>query len=218
MIKQKGQKHIQLKDSEAFEYLRPILENLDLSVSLDKDEFVNRVLNAFGWEGSYQEFKIEVKFADKSSMDFKCKAEEKDTEREREREREREQECETELPYKKFELEIESKKRKLEVEIEQEDGRISAKMESSHNGTKDSELKGSAALEYLLPILKKLDLNASMSRQQVMDRVVAAFGWEGFYEEFEIKVKLKNGSTLDFEWEYDDYDNDNDDDDDDDDD
>ena len=210
MIKQKGQKHIQLKDSDAYEYLLPILEELDLGASLDKNEVVDRVLAAFGWEGSYQEFKIEIKFADKSFMDFKCKAKGEEAQRERERDREKEreqdQERETALPYRKFELEIESNKRKLKAEIEQEDGEISAKMESSRDGKK-TELKGSAALEYLLPILKKLDLNASMDKQEVMDRVVTAFGWEGFYEEFEIKVKFNNGSNLDFKWKCD-YDDD----------
>ena len=50
-----------------------------------------------------------------------------------------------------------------------------------------------------MPILEKLDINAVMSRQQIVDRVLAAFGWTYPYDEFEIEVKLVDGTTIDFE-------------------
>lgn len=211
MIKQQGQKHIQLKDTGALEYLLPILEKLELNTSMSKEQIVERVVELFGWEGPYEEFKIEVKFADKSSIDFKCKAKKEDAERERERERERE----TALPYREFELEIESDLRKLSVDFEQENDGIYARVKIKQDGQKPAQLKDSAALEYLLPILEKLELNASMDKQQVVDRVVAAFGWDEPYEELEIKVKFANRSSLDFKWKNLDMDEVDDDDDDD---
>ena len=104
------------------------------------------------------------------------------------------------LPYLEFELEIESDYRELSVEFEQKRYGIYAEVEIEENG-KEIELEGSAALDYLLPILKNLDINASMPRKTIVEKVLTAFGWEEDYDDFEIEVKFADGSYIDFDWE-----------------
>ena len=143
------------------------------------------------------------KFADGSSIDFEWEGEQVDTDYARA------------LPYIEFELEIESDGREFKVEFEQKADGIYAEVEISEDGKKDIELKGTAAVDYLVPILEKLKINASMSRKQILDRVLKAFGWDGPYDEIEMDVKYADGSSIDFEWEGEQVDTDNDDDEDD---
>ncbi len=102
------------------------------------------------------------------------------------------------LPYIEFNLEIESDDRELSVDFELKNGSFYAEVEIEKDG-KEIELEGSAALDYLLPILEKLNINPSMSRPQIVDSVLVAFGWTFPYEEFEIEVKFIDGSSIDFE-------------------
>ena len=209
-IRQDGKDNIRLRDSAALDYLIPIFGKLDINASMSRKQVVDRVLAAFGWDEPYEELEIEVKFADGSSIDFEWEGEPADTD------------YAGPLPYNKFNLEIESDEREHSVKFEQKQGGSYAAVKIGQDGQKDIQLKGSAALDYLIPIFEKLDINASMSREQIVDRVLAAFGWDEPYEEFEIKVKFADGSSIDFEWEGEpadtDYDDDEDDEDKDDDD
>lgn len=104
------------------------------------------------------------------------------------------------LPYKKFDLEIESDYRELEVEFEQKRyGAYYAEVEFEVDDEIEIELEGSAALNYLLPILEGLDINTNMSKQQIMEKVLNAFGWEGYYEDFELEVKFFDKTYIDID-------------------
>ena len=106
-----------------------------------------------------------------------------------------------ELGFYKFDLEIESDDDdELEVEFEvYRSGEMKAEFEIEVGDRKEMELEGQAALDKLLPILKKLDIDASMSQQQIVERVIDAFDWNYGYDEFELEVKFLDGSRIDFE-------------------
>ena len=181
-----GKKDIELESKAAFDYLLPILQNLQIDASMSKNEIVDRVLTAFDWTFSYEEFEIEVKFMDGSYIDFEWETAK--TYRENG----------MTLPYKEFNLEIESDKRELSVDFELKNGSFYAEIEIEKDG-KELELEDSAALDYLLPILQNLQIDASMSKNEIVDRVLTAFDWTFSYEEFEIEVKFMDGSYIDFE-------------------
>ncbi len=105
------------------------------------------------------------------------------------------------LGFYKFDLEIESDDDdELEVEFEvYRSGQMQAEVEIEVGDRKELELEGQAALDYLLPILENLDIDASMSRQQIVDRVIEAFDWNYGYDEFELEVKFSDGNHIDFE-------------------
>ena len=181
-----GKKDIELESKAALDYLLPILEQLEIDASMSKQEIVDRVLTAFAWRWPYEEFELEVRLADGSYIDFEWESAK--TYRENG----------TALPYKEFNLEIESDDWELSVDFELKNGSFYAEIEIEKDG-KEIELEGSFALDYLLPILEQLEIDASMSKQEIVDRVLTAFGWTFSYEEFEIEVKFMDGSSIDFE-------------------
>ncbi len=185
-FEEEEEKEIELEGSAALEYLLPILEKLELDGTMSKKEIVDRVLTAFGWGWPYEEFELEVRFADGSYIDFEWES------------AKAYRENGITLHYKEFSLEIESDERELSVEFEQKDGSLYAEVEFEEEGKKDIELEGSAALAYLLPILEKLEIDASMPKKEIVDRVLTAFGWGWPYEEFELEVRFADGSYIDF--------------------
>ena len=187
-IEDDSREDTKLEGGRALEYLLPILEKLEISAAMPKREIVERVLAAFAWQGSLEEFELEVKFADGSKLDFEWE------------DAESHKDDNLTLAFWEFDLEIESDDRELSVEFEVKNGSFNAQIEIEENGRK-IELEGAAALEYLLPILEKLEINASMSKREIVDRLLAAFAWQGSLEEFELEVKFADGSKLDFEWE-----------------
>lgn len=104
-----------------------------------------------------------------------------------------------EIPFRKFDLEIEDDDdddKELDIEYEvHSSGNITAKVERENHRT----LYGQDAINYLSPILKNLNINSSMSRQEIIDKVMNSFSWRGPYEEFEIEVRFFDGSSIEFE-------------------
>ena len=106
-----------------------------------------------------------------------------------------------EIAYTVFDLEIESgDDDKLEVEYRQETHGFTAEVEWELGST-EWEREGSRALEYLLPILRRLELRSGMSQDDVMQRVVTAFEWPGQVDEFSLTAVLTDGSRISFEWD-----------------
>ncbi len=104
-----------------------------------------------------------------------------------------------EIPFRKFDLEIDDDDdddKELDIEYEvHSSGNITAKVERKNHRT----LYGQDAINYLQPILKNLNISSSMSRQEIMDKVMSSFSWTGPYEEFDIEVRFFDGSTIKFE-------------------
>ena len=111
-----------------------------------------------------------------------------------------EHELDIDLPYEEFELEIESATHELEVEFEQSYDELDAEVEFEQDGHKEMELTGAAALDYLLPILKNLDIDSSMPEDQIIERVLPAFDWNRSYDEFELEVSFMDGSYIDIDY------------------
>ncbi|HSL87430.1 MAG TPA: YusW family protein [Bacteroidales bacterium] len=180
---------IELEGKAALDYLLPILEKLEINATMSKSVVVEKVLVAFAWQGPYEEFELKVRFADGSYIDFEWEDDESHN---------------PGIPdvaafaFKEFDLEVESDDHALSVEFEVKNGVYYADVEIEQNG-QETELEGSAALDYLLPILEKLTIDTSMSRQQIVDRVLAAFNWTYTYDEFEIEVEFVDGTSIDFE-------------------
>ena len=107
------------------------------------------------------------------------------------------------LPFLELNLEIEADERELSVEFKQKRYGVYAEVEFQEDDKKDMELEGRAALDYLLPILEKLEINASMPQKEIVERILIAFDWRWALEEFEIELKFADGSHIDFEWEAD---------------
>lgn len=87
----------------------------------------------------------------------------------------------------------------LDVEYDARSGGASADVEFEQNGRTIADLEGQAAVDYLLPRFVQMNLQPGMSRQQVIDRVLTAFGWHGVYEDFEIEVIFDTGDRIQFE-------------------
>ena len=109
-------------------------------------------------------------------------------------------ELDIDLPYKEFELEIESATHELEVEFKQSYDELDAEVEYEQDGYKEMELTGVAALDHLLPILKNLNIDSSMSEDQIIDSVLTAFDWDRSYDEFELEVSFMDGSYIDIDY------------------
>lgn len=106
------------------------------------------------------------------------------------------------LPFTKFDLDIDGDDDDDDLDVEFEirsNGSVYAKVEIEIDDRKEVELTGQAAIDYLLPIFQKLDINASMSQSQIIDRVMKAFNWARGYEEFELEVRFKDGIRIDIE-------------------
>lgn len=197
--KAKAKVKVELKDgqdseltgNEALAYLLPILEGLKLDASMAKEDILGALLTAFGWSGSWQEAELKVKFSDGSELELEWKQEE-------------DAKPVTGVPFKAFKLEVESHDREMEAELKQKDGKYEAKVEIEQEKGRDIELKGSKALDYLLPIFNRLKLNKSMSDRNIIDNVLKAFNWEGPWKEIEIKIWFADGTKLVIEKELDD--------------
>ena len=109
-------------------------------------------------------------------------------------------ELDIDLPYEEFELEIESATHELEVEFKQSYDELYAEVEFEQDDYKEIELTGAAALDHLLPILEKLDIDSSMPEKQIIDRVLTAFDWNRNYDEFELEVRFIDGSYIDIDY------------------
>jgi hypothetical protein len=185
MVESKGDgKPKKIEKAPALDYLLPILRTLDLNASMPQEEVNGKLLAAFAWDGDYDELEIKITFTDKSKLDYKSKDKAKPGS----------------LPFAKFELEIEARGKELSVDAEGN----KAEVKIEQKGKKEVKHKGKKAVDYLLPILEKLDINASMSQEEITEKVLAAFAWEGEYEEFELYVKFLDGSKVIFKAEHDD--------------
>ncbi len=105
-----------------------------------------------------------------------------------------------EMTYTHFELEIGSgDDDKLEVAYQQETHNFEAEVEWE---LRDAEWKheGARALEYLLPIFRRLELDPGMSQNEMIQRVVTAFEWSAEVTEFSLTTVLTDGSRINFEW------------------
>jgi hypothetical protein len=107
------------------------------------------------------------------------------------------------LPFIKFDLEIEGDDddNELEVEFELYSNGYKAEVEIELDDHKEVELSGERALDYLLPIFKAMDLNASMSQEEIINAVIDAFDWNYGYEEFELEVRFRNGARIEIDIE-----------------
>ena len=103
-----------------------------------------------------------------------------------------------EIPYTYFDLEIESGDDELEVTYHQKTHSFEAEVEWE-SGDTDWELEGSRALEYLLPILRRLKLTPEMSREMIVQQVVTAFEWPSPVDEFSLTAQLTDGRRISFE-------------------
>jgi hypothetical protein len=99
-----------------------------------------------------------------------------------------------------FDLEIDGDDdEELDVEYERStSGSVSADVEFELDDREILDLEGQAAVNYLLPLFREMNLQPGMSRRQVVDRVIAAFGWPGGYDEFEIEILFEDGSRISF--------------------
>jgi len=175
----------ELEGAKALEYLIPILEKLNLSASMSKQQIANALTAAFGWD-SYEKIKVKILFSEGTKIEFEL-AEEKSPPN-----------PSIDLPYVTFQLEVESDDCELEVKFKQRGGKFEAEVEMEKENGRDTELKGTKALDYLLPILKKLNLNASMSRDKIISAVQTAFGLRDV-QEFELKIEFTNGTKIKIE-------------------
>lgn len=103
------------------------------------------------------------------------------------------------LPYDEFELEIKYGGREISLEFKQQEGGSYAEVKINQPG-RNIKLEGSAALDYLLPILNKLELDPFISREELVDMVLAALGWTGSYDEIKFEGKFADGSSIEIEW------------------
>lgn len=188
-VKQSGAMNIELKGYMALEYLLPIFAEMNVDASLPQEEIISTVLTAFGWTEAYDELKIKIKFNDGTKIEIEIPEDEESNPL-----------PPTNLAYKEFELELEAKDRKLEVEYKLEEDEIEAEVKAKQKNAKDNELKGAKALDYLLPILEGLKLDPSMPKADILNALLAAFGWGSEYEEVKLKVQFNDGKKLELEW------------------
>ncbi|MDW7671381.1 MAG: YusW family protein [Bacillota bacterium] len=106
------------------------------------------------------------------------------------------------LPFTTFDLEIEGDDDDDELDVDFElysNSRYKAEVDIELEDRKDADLEGQAALDYLLPIFNRMDIKASMTRQQIVNEVIRAFDWRYGYEEFELEVRFKDGTRIEIE-------------------
>lgn len=187
----------ELKGAEALEYLLPILEGLDLNAAMSDEEIISAILTAFEWDMHYEEIKVEIEFSDGTEIKIESKAEDDDDDEDDERDDETYPE--PYLPFAEFELEIEAEDYELEAEFEQDRHELEAKVKIKQKDGKDTELKGKQALDYLVPILEKLNIRTSMSDKDIIRAVLATFDWDKTYEKVKVKVKFTDGTKIELE-------------------
>ena len=219
---------LELEGARAIETLLPIFRSLELHQHMSQEEIIQRVTTAFGWSVEVEEFSLEARLVDGSTIVFEASGVDATQVPVRETEPDDDDDDDwdddndssvSEAPWQPqptataealsivmfelFELEIEGDDGNDDDELEvtyrrHPSGSSEAEVEFEQDDRKILDLEGQAAVDYLLPRFRQMALQPGMSRQQVVDRVISAFGWQGSFEEFQLEVIFENGERISF--------------------
>jgi hypothetical protein len=210
-IDYEGRSDVDLEGEAALDYLLPILEDLEIDAEMSDEAIIDAVLDAFDWTLDYEDFELEVRFADGSRIDIEI-GDSDDRVMSL-------PDAYDDLDILVFDLEVErgdDDDHDLDISFDplDDDDWDDLDVEIDYEGRSDVNLEGEAALDYLLPILEDLEIDAEMSDEAIIDAVLDAFDWTLDYEDFELEVRFADGSRIDIEIGDDDNDDLNSDDDD----
>lgn len=218
---------VELEGTRAMETLLPLFRNLTLHPSMSQAEIVLRVTTAFGWTADMEEFSLEARLVDGSYIAFETEAGEAiqtpasdddwdgddddddwdDDDRSGVSPAPQQTQPSTPAVFASivsFELEIEGDDDNDDDELDvtyrrHASGSAEAEVELEQDDRIILDLEGQAAVDYLLPRFRQMNLQPGMSRQQVVEQVLAAFGWRGGFEEFDLEVVFENGERISIE-------------------
>lgn len=175
----------ELKGSFALEEIAAHLSQIDINQDIPRDELVTHLVRAFNFNvEDITDFELEIEFTSGYKIEIEGLQIVKDSETN-----------DDGLPFSEFELEIENKEMSFKVEYDK--GKFELEIEKE-NG-EELELEGEAAKDRVYPILKDLDIDSGLSSNELIDKVLGAFDWEGDYEEIELEIKFDDGTEFEFE-------------------
>lgn len=102
------------------------------------------------------------------------------------------------LAYVDFELAVEyDDDQEFEVSLELDDqGEVEADIEDDLNGVR---LYGQEAFATIYPLVEQLTINQDTTQDEAIKQVLAVFGLEENYREFELEITFKDGVKVEFE-------------------
>src|SRR5690625_3918560 len=102
------------------------------------------------------------------------------------------------LDYVDFELAVEyDEDQEFEVSLELDDhGEVEADIEDDLNGVR---LYGQEAFATIYPLVEQLTITQDTTQDEAIKQVLAVFGLEDNYREFELEITFKDGVKVEFE-------------------
>ncbi len=103
-----------------------------------------------------------------------------------------------ELDYADFELEVDyGNHKEYEAELEKSSNNsVKAEIEDDLNNVKK---KGTDAFNELYPLVQQLTINGQTSQDDAIKEVLKVFNLPADYNEFDLEIRLKDGSKIEFE-------------------
>lgn len=97
------------------------------------------------------------------------------------------------IPFREFDFEVEDGDREIDVDFEiNSNGRVYAKVVLDDKKL----LLGNDALDYLLPIFRKIKVQSPMSEEKIVERVLDAFSWNRDVDSIELEIISTKGDTI----------------------
>lgn len=102
-----------------------------------------------------------------------------------------------ELDYTKFELDIDYNNNKdYDAEIEIDNNGVESELEDDLKG---ENIQGEEAFNKIYPNVKKLKIDQTTPKEEVIKEIINAFDLPEDYIKFEIDIKFKDGTKIEYE-------------------
>ena len=103
---------------------------------------------------------------------------------------------ESPYPFKEFDLEVKyDNLKEYEASYENDSEGVDASIEDD---LKNERVKGKDAVDRLDPIFKKLDIDASTSKDEVISKVVSAFELDEKYQSIGVDITFNDGTEKEY--------------------
>ena len=103
---------------------------------------------------------------------------------------------ETAYPFREFDLEVKyDNLKEYEASYDNDNNGVEASIEDD---LKNERVKGNDAVDRLDPIFKKLDIDANTSKDDVISKVIAAFGLDENYQAIDVDITFNDGTEKEY--------------------
>ena len=102
----------------------------------------------------------------------------------------------SDYPFREFDLEVKyDNNKEYEASYENDNEGVDASIEDD---VKNERIKGNEAVDRLDPIFKKLDIDANTSEEDVISKVISAFGLNDNYKAIDVDITFNDGTEKEY--------------------